>query len=204
MAANKLICYSDPTDHYSHRIRLLLAEKNVAANVVDVHKEESLSVLGEINPYGTLPTLVDRDLVLYETPVIMEYLDERYPHPPLLPDFPVKRAGARLLMHRIQRDWCQLADCILDPFSKETERKKLRKELAESLTGVAVLFESRSFFLSDTFSMVDCCLLPVLWRLPQMGIELTQKSRPLLDYMDRGFARESFRTSLSSIEFEIR
>lgn len=103
---NKLTCYSDPADHYCHRIRLVLAEKNVAVEVIDIEAGRRPPMLAEVNPYGSVPTLVDRDLALYEPTVVMEYLDERYPHPPLLPDYPVKRANSRLLIHRIQRDWC--------------------------------------------------------------------------------------------------
>ncbi|VTL97765.1 stringent starvation protein A [Pseudomonas aeruginosa] len=109
---NKLTCYSDPADHYCHRIRLVLAEKNVSVDVVDIQAGRCPPELAEVNPYGSVPTLVDRDLALYEPTVVMEYLDERYPHPPLLPDYPVKRANSRLLIHRIQRDWCALVDRI--------------------------------------------------------------------------------------------
>lgn len=132
---NKLTCYSDPADHYCHRIRLVLAEKNVAVEVIDIEAGRCPPMLAEVNPYGSVPTLVDRDLALYEPTVVMEYLDERYPHPPLLPDYPVKRANSRLLIHRIQRDWCSLVDRILDARSKEAERVQARKELRESLTG---------------------------------------------------------------------
>lgn len=125
---NKLTCYSDPADHYCHRIRLVLAEKNVAVEVIDIEAGRCPPMLAEVNPYGSVPTLVDRDLALYEPTVVMEYLDERYPHPPLLPDYPVKRANSRLLIHRIQRDWCSLVDRILDARSKEAERVQARKE----------------------------------------------------------------------------
>lgn len=201
---NKLTCYSDPADHYCHRIRLVLAEKNVAVEVIDIEAGRCPPMLAEVNPYGSVPTLVDRDLALYEPTVVMEYLDERYPHPPLLPDYPVKRANSRLLIHRIQRDWCSLVDRILDARSKEAERVQARKELRESLTGVSPLFADKTYFLSEDFSLVDCCLLPILWRLPLLGIELPRQAKPLLDYMERGFARESFRASLSSVERDMR
>jgi RNA polymerase-associated protein len=157
-----------------------------------------------VNPYGSVPTLVDRDLALYESTVIMEYLDERYPHPPLMPVYPVARANTRLLIHRIQRDWCVLVDRILDSRQKDADRALARKELRESLTGVSPLFAEKSFFLSDELSLVDCCLLPILWRLPVLGIELPRQAKPLLDYMERQFARDSFQASLSSIERDMR
>ncbi|WP_374440112.1 glutathione S-transferase N-terminal domain-containing protein [Pseudomonas panipatensis] len=203
-AVNKLSCYSDPADHYCHRVRLVLAEKNVTADILEVEAGRCPPRLAEVNPYGSVPTLVDRDLALYESTVIMEYLDERYPHPPLMPVYPVARANTRLLIHRIQRDWCVLVDRILDSRQKDAERALARKELRESLTGVSPLFAEKSFFLSDELSLVDCCLLPILWRLPVLGIELPRQAKPLLDYMERQFARDSFQASLSSIERDMR
>lgn len=203
-ATNRLVCYSDPSDHYSHRVRLVLAEKSVDAQIIDVAEGRQPSRLLEVNPYGSMPTLIDRDLTLYESTVIMEYLEERYPHPPLMPVYPVARANSRLLMHRIQRDWCTLVDTVLDSRRDETARIKARKELRESLTGVSPLFAEKPFFLSDEQSLVDCCLLPILWRLPVMGIELPRPAKPLLDYMERQFAREVFQTSLSVAERDMR
>ncbi|HLD66782.1 MAG TPA: glutathione S-transferase N-terminal domain-containing protein [Pseudomonas sp.] len=201
---NRLACYSDPADHYSHRVRIVLAEKGVSAEIITVEPGRIPPKLTELNPYGSVPTLVDRDLALYESTVIMEYLDERYPHPPLLPVYPVARANSRLLIHRIQRDWCRHVDLILDSRSKEPARVQARKELRESLTGVSPLFADKAYFLSDELSLVDCCLLPILWRLPILGIELPKPAKPLLDYMDRQFAREAFRLSLSGAERDMR
>ncbi|HHJ4328547.1 TPA: glutathione S-transferase N-terminal domain-containing protein [Klebsiella pneumoniae] len=203
-AVNTLTCYSDPADHYSHRVRLVLAEKGVSASIIDVRPGQCPEQLADANPYASVPTLLDRDLSLYETAVIMEYLDERYPHPPLLPIYPVERAKSRLLMHRIQRDWCSLADRILDSRSSEPQRSQARKELRESLSGVSPLFADKPFFLSDELSLLDCCLLPLLWRLPLLGIELPRPATPLLDYMERMFAREGFRASLSDAERRMR
>ncbi|AAY39148.1 stringent starvation protein A [Pseudomonas sp. SZ57] len=201
---NRLACYSDPADHYSHRVRIVLAEKGVSAEIIEVVAGRHPPQLIEVNPYGSVPTLVDRDLALYESTVVMEYLDERYPHPPLLPVYPVARANSRLLIHRIQRDWCGLVDLILDTRSKEPARVQARKELRESLAGVSPLFAEKAFFMSDELSLVDCCLLPILWRLPILGIELPRPAKPLLDYMERQFAREAFQTSLSAAEREMR
>jgi len=201
---NRLACYSDPADHYSHRVRIVLAEKGVSAEIISVGAGRHPPKLIEVNPYGSLPTLVDRDLALWESTVVMEYLDERYPHPPLLPVYPVARANSRLLMHRIQRDWCNLVDLILDSRTKEPARVQARKELRESMTGVSALFADKPFFLSDEQRLVDCCLLPILWRLPVLGIELPRPAKPLLDYMERQFAREAFQASLSGVERDMR
>ncbi|WP_313515115.1 glutathione S-transferase N-terminal domain-containing protein [Pseudomonas sp.] len=201
---NRLACYSDPADHYCHRVRLVLAEKGIAAEIIEVHPGRCPPRLAEANPYGSVPTLVDRDLALYESTVVMEYLEERYPHPPLMPVYPVARGNTRLLIHRIQRDWCVLVDRILDARSKEAERVQARKEPRESLTGVSPLFGDKPYFLSEEMSLVDCCLLPILWRLPMLGIELPRPAKPLLDYMERQFAREAFKASLSAVERDMR
>lgn len=196
--------FSDPGSHYSHRVRIVLAEKGVTVDVINVDPDNPPEELGDLNPYNALPTLVDRDLVLYEPNIMMEYLDERFPHPPLLPVYPVARANSRLMMHRIQKDWCGLVDQILaKPNVKASEAA--RKELRESLLATAPLFGQMPFFLSEEFSIVDCCMAPILWRLPALGIELPEKqAKPLLQYMERMFQREGFKASLSETEEDIR
>lgn len=197
--------FSDARDHYSHRVRIVLAEKGVSVEMVDVDPKNKPEELAELNPYNELPTLVDRDLSLYETKVMMEYLDERFPHPPLLPVYPVARAQSRLWMERIERDWCPLVDTIVNGKSKDAATKA-RKELKESLLAIAPIFAEKPFFMSEEFTLVDCCLGPVLWRLDAMDIKLpkTKQAKPLEDYMDRLFARESFQESLSELEKEMR
>ncbi|WP_330926142.1 glutathione S-transferase N-terminal domain-containing protein [Candidatus Sororendozoicomonas aggregata] len=201
---SSMIFFSDPADHYSHRVRIVLAEKGVAVNIQNSSPDNLPQELSELNPYNTLPTLVDRDLVLYEPNVMMEYLDERFPHPPLLPVYPVSRAQSRLMMHRIQKDWCTLVDLILDPKTKETPANRARKELRESLLAVAPVFAEKPFFMSDDFTLVDCCVVPIIWRLPKLGIELPKQGKAILDYGERLFERESFQDSLSEIEREMR
>lgn len=203
-ATNRLACYSDPADHYSHRVRYVLAEKGVSVEVIDVDAAHCPAKLSEVNPYASVPTLVDRDLALYEPNVITEYLEERYPHPPLLPVYPVARANTRLLVHRVQRDWCSLVDKIADRRTADALRAQARKELRESLTGVSPVFAEKPFFMSDEISLVDCCLLPILWRLPKLGIELPRAAKPLLDYMEVNFARDAFQVSLSDVERDMR
>ena len=203
IAANKrssMAFFSDPNDHYCHRVRIVLAEKGVTVDIVDVEPGNHPQELAEANPYNTVPTLLDRDLVLYEPNIMMEYLDERFPHPPLLPVYPVARANSRLLVYRIQRDWCGLVDVLSNPASSAAAMTKARKELRESLVGVAPVFAEMPFFMSDEFSLVDCSLAPILWRLSHFGIELPPQAKPLQDYMDRIFAREGFIGSLSAAE----
>jgi RNA polymerase-associated protein len=202
---SSMTLFSDPTCQYSHRVRIVLAEKGVTVDIEDIEASGVTEEILEANPYGTLPTLVDRDLALYESKVVMEYLDERFPHPPLLPVYPVARAQSRLWIHRIERDWCSLIDQIVaSPDSKKAEAA--RKEFRESLISVASIFADMDFFMNEEFTLVDCCLGPMLWRLPQLGIDLpsNRQVKPLLDYMDRLFARPSFEESLTDLEREIR
>src|SRR5690625_4714808 len=165
---SSMIFYSDGNSQYSHRVRIVLAEKGVTVETVNVDPDNPPEDLTSLNPYNSLPTLVDRDLVLYEPNIMMEYLDERFPHPPLLPVYPVARANSRLLMYRIQRDWGVLVDILSNPKSPAAAITKARKELRESLAGVAPVFAEMPFFMSDEFSLVDCCLAPILWRLPAL------------------------------------
>ncbi len=195
---------SDPTCHYSHRVRIVLAEKGVAVDIQDVDPENKPQELAELNPYNSLPTLVDRELVLYEPNVMMEYLDERFPHPPLLPVYPVARAQSRLHLYRIERDWCRLIDLILDPKTKDTPANRARKELRESLVATSPLFSELPYFMSEEFTLVDCAVAPLLWRLPSLGIDLPKQAKALEAYAERLFARESFKESLSELEKEMR
>jgi len=197
--------YSDSDSHYSHRVRIVLAEKGVTVEVVESDANNKPAELADMNPYNSLPTLVDRDLVLYESKVMMEYLDERFPHPPLLPVYPVARGISRQLIYRIERDWCTLVDSILSSGS-ERVIEKARKELREGLLSIAPIFAEKEFFMSEEFTLVDCCLAPILWRLPVLGVELpnTKQAKPLLTYMEALFERESFKESLTEIERELR
>jgi len=184
---------------------MVLCEKGVTVDIVDVdlsHKPEELS---EINPYGTLPTLLDRDLVLYKSTVIMEYLDERFPHPPLLPVYPVARAQCRLLMHRIELDWSGRVDVLMAGKGRETAMDKARKELRESLAAIAPVFADRPFFMSEEFTLVDCFVAPILWRLNAMDLKLTSRQlKPMQRYMNDMFERETFQESLTEFEMEMR
>ncbi len=197
--------YSDGRSQYSHRVRIVLAEKGVTVEIIDVDQENKPEDLADLNPYNSLPTLVDRDLVLYEPNIMMEYLDERFPHPPLFPVYPVARAQSRLWIYRIEKDWCALVDTIMSGKGSEAALDKARKELKESLTSIAPIFAEKPFFMSDEFTIVDCCVTPILWRLPAMGIQLPQTKavKPLLAYRDRLFDRDAVLSSLSEQEKEM-
>ncbi|WP_199609670.1 stringent starvation protein SspA [Flocculibacter collagenilyticus] len=204
VTANKrpvMTLFSNSNDIYSHQVRIVLAEKGVS---VDIHKVEMDNLpedLYEVNPYGTVPTLVDRELGLFVAKIIMEYLDERFPHPPLMPVYPVARGRSRLMMHRIESDWYTLAENILNEKDVEASRQQLK----ESLLSLAPIFGETPFFMSEEFSLIDCYLAPLLWRLPLLGIELDGTgSKEIKAYMIKVFERESFQASLTDEEREIR
>lgn len=192
--------FSDVDDVYSHQVRIVLAEKGVNVEILAVKHDEPGSDLLALNPYGTVPTLIDRELVLYEARIIMEYLDERFPHPPLLPVYPVARAETRKMMHRIEQDWYYLMNYIL----RDENAEQARANLLESLTSLDPIFADKPFFLSDEFSLLDCALAPLLWRLPKLGLEIGPECTGLIAYMQRVFKRESFQTSLTDAERQIR
>ena len=196
--------YSDATDQHSHRVRMVVSEKGVNIERVDVDSKRRPIDLGDLNPYNTLPTLFDREIVLYESAVIMEYLDERFPHPPLLTVYPVERAQARLMMHRIDKEWSGHVDLLMSGDRSEAATEA-RKALRDNLIGSAQVFSQNRFFLSDEFSLVDCYVAPILWRLKAMRITLPDRQvRPIRRYMKRIFERDSFRASLTEAEVEMR
>jgi len=194
--------FSGDTDVYSHRARLVLAEKGINVDIVPVEAGNLPEDLIDLNPYGSVPTLVDRELVLYSSQVIMEYLDERFPHPPLMPVDPVSRANNRLMLYRIELDLYNQLDTIIN--GNEKDATKARKIIRDNLTAVSPVFEHKPFFMSDEFTLVDCYLAPLLWRLPVLGVSLPKQAAPLLEYAERIFARDSFKESLTELEREMR
>lgn len=195
--------FSRPTDVHSHRTRLVLAEKNINIEISSVLGPDLPEDLMDLNPYHTVPTLVDRDLTLYDSRVIVEYLDERFPHPPLMPVDPVTRAQFRLALFRIETDWYSIA-AEVETNADGKLGTKARKMLRESILQSAELFGARPYFLSEEFSLVDCTIAPLLWRLPVYGIDLGKGADSIEDYMDRVFARRSFQQSLTELEQEMR
>lgn len=195
--------FSAPGDPWSHRTRIVLAEKNIGIDIVSVEPGKYPEDLLDLNPYHSVPTLVDRDLVLYDSRVIIEYLDERFPHPPLMPVDPVSRAQFRLALYRIERDWYTL----LHQIEGEDDKKhlpKLRKVLADTIVQGADLFKVKPYFMSDEFSLVDATIAPILWRLPYYEVELPPKAQSVLRYATQVFSRAAFRESLSDREREMR
>ncbi|AWS50578.1 MULTISPECIES: stringent starvation protein SspA [Providencia] len=206
VAPNKrsvMTLFSGPTDIFSHQVRIVLAEKGVSVEIEHVEPGHLPQDLIDLNPYQSVPTLVDRDLTLYDPHIIMEYLDERFPHPPLMPVYPVARGTSRQLMHRIQSDWYSLMSKIENGSAQEAANA--RRQLSEELIAVSPVFAEMEFFMSEEFSLVDCYLAPLLWRLPVLGIELNPSSSKYLQlYMQRVFARDAFLASLTESEREMR
>ena len=185
-----------------HRTRIVLAEKCVSYEVVDVEARGKPEDLLELNPYGTVPTLVDRELALYEPNIIAEYLDERFPHPPLMPVYPVARAKARLIIYRFDREWSPVVNKL------ETGKGDVRaaaKELGNYISQLVPIFQSTPYMMGEEFTLVDCCLAPIMWRLPAWGISFSPAEAKYINkYADRLFQRDSFQASLTEAEQELR
>lgn len=206
VAANKrsvMTLFSGPTDIFSHQVRIVLAEKGVSVEIENVEAGNLPQDLIDLNPYQTVPTLVDRELTLYDSRVVMEYLDERFPHPPLMPVYPVARGSSRLMMHRIEKDWYSLMYKIEN---KDPQADAARKQLKEEFILISPIFNEMPFFMSEEFSLVDCYLAPLLWRLPFWNIDILKgkETEGIRSYMERVFERDSFLASLTEAEREMR
>ncbi|MFT5138675.1 MAG: RNA polymerase-associated protein [Lysobacterales bacterium] len=194
--------YSASENIECHRVRFVLAEKGINVEIVNVDTDPSAAAdLAELSPYNETPTLVDRDLLLYDAGVINDYLDERYPHPPLMPVDPVSRARLRLVHYRILRDWYPLAHEIEAASPRKAD--KPRKQLKESIIAANELFKHGSFVLGEELSLVDCTLGPLFWRLPVYGIQLGRPAIAIQNYIQRLISRKSFKTSLTQAEREL-
>jgi len=195
--------YSGNTCIRSHQVRFVLSEKGISTEIIHNDGNVVSEDLMTLNPYASLPTLVDRELVLYESGVIIEYLDERYPHPPLMPVSPVDRAKLRLALKTLEKDIIEPAmelDLALGTRVENVQRKKLKSVLISS----SDLFNLQRFFLSDDFTVADCVITPVLWRLNLYGIDSSIFSKAMNSYMERVFSRPGFKESLTEDEEEMR
>jgi len=194
--------YSSETGLDSHRVRFVIAEKGINVDVINITQNESAAAdLAEINPYNSAPTLVDRDLVLYNAGVINDYLDERYPHPPLMPVDPVSRAQLRLIHHRVRQDWYSLAYEIEASTGKKSEQ--VARQLKESIIAANDLFKVQDYLLSDELTLVDCMLGPLMWRLSHYGVRLGKPGSSVETYAQRIFSKASFKSSLTMAEREL-
>ena len=198
---NALTLFSSPDCVVCHRVRLVLAAKGVSYELVPVDTANPPEDLLDLNPYHSVPTLVDRDLVLYAASVVSEYLDERYPHPPLMPVDPLSRARLRLAIVRIERDWLPYVDQIqAGGRPAEAARKRLRDVLLSSIP----LFKAAKFFLNPELSLADCALAPLIWRLPSLSVALPREAHVINEYGDRIFRNPGFTRSLTPEEKALR
>jgi stringent starvation protein A len=193
-----MVLYSDSISPIGHAVRIVLAEKDVNVEINFIDDDNRPEVLNELNPYNSILTLIDRDLVLYDAQIIMEYLDERFPHPPLMPVDPVNRASNRQLRYRVMRDLYSVVD-ELDS-DNEIAAANAKKVLRDNLTSIAPAFAQMPYFMSEEYSLVDCCMAPLMLRLNQYGIKLPMSGKPLQQYADRLFERQAFKTSMSEVE----
>ena len=194
--------FSGNTCIRSHQVRFVLREKGITTDIQNVDGKKAPEDLIALNPYASIPTLTDRELVIYDSGVIIEYLDERYPHPPLMPVSPVDRAKIRLALVSLEADIVSTAielDAALGSRNENSLRKKLKSMLNASLD----LFSSNKYFLNDELTVIDCVLAPILWRLEYFGISLGKEQKAITDYMERVFSRETFQNSLSEDEEEM-
>lgn len=197
-----MVLYSDSIDPIGHSVRLVLAEKDINVEINYVEDGALPEEVVELNPYNSTLTLIDRDLVLYEAQIIMEYLDERFPHPPLMPVDPVARANNRQFRYRVMRD---LYGCLEDMSGdNEIAAANAKKQLRDHLTAIASVFTQMPYFMSEEYSLVDCCMAPLLWRLEYYGIKLPSSAKALQKYAERLFERETFKASLSAQERELQ
>jgi stringent starvation protein A len=194
--------YTSASSIECHRTRIVLCEKDIVHEVIMVDPKKMPEDLVDLNPYANLPTLVDRDLVLYNSRVIMEYLEERFPHPPLMPVGPVQRAQTRLALFQVEHDWYPLVDII--ETKGEKAAAKAKKDLTDSIASIAEVFSVMPYFLSEEFSLVDASVAPILWRLRHYGIEMPKEANAINTYADRLFERDGFKLSLTESERELR
>lgn len=193
--------YSGTTCPYSHRCRIVLYEKGMDFEVIDVDLMSRAEDIAAINPYNKVPVLVERDLVLYEANIINEYIDERFPHPQLMPPDPVMRGRARLFLHRFEQELYNHVGAI-EQGGKPAD--KARAVIRDNLTQLAQILTRQKFLLGDEFSMLDVAIAPLLWRLEHYGIQMGKDAAPLMKYAERLFSRQGFIDALTPSERAMR
>ena len=194
---------SGPLCIFSHCCRMVLIEKDIECSIEYISGNDDPTRLAEINPYLETPSLRDRDLTLYDTWVVIEYLDERFPHPPLMPIDPVNRGKTRLVLSRLMRDWLQPVN-QLGETATPNPSAELKKSIHDGLLALSPLFAQQPFFQSTEYTLADAYIIPLLWRLPALGIDLPKQAKPVIDYAERMFARPTFAGSLSPQEAGLR
>lgn len=192
--------FSDPSDFNSHRVRVVAKEKDIVIDIKEVDPNHIPEDVLLASPYGTLPALVERDVKLYDPLVIIEFLDERYPYPPLMPVDPAYRAQARQTLNYIRREW---EPSIYTIVQGEKGIDKARKHLRDEFIKLTPVFQHKPYFMSDEYTVLDITLSVIFWRINQLGIDLPKSHKGLYEYAKRMYERESFRDSLTDLELEM-
>jgi stringent starvation protein A len=194
--------YSATTCPFSHRCRIVLYEKGMDFQIIDVDLHNKPEDLAIMTPYSRVPVLVERDLILYESNIINEYIDDRFPHPQLMPADPVMRARARLFLYRFEQELFCHIDAVEHGNPKTAD--KARAAIRDNLTVIAPVFAKQKHMLGEEFSMLDVAIAPLLWRLDNYGIQLPKQAAPLLKYAERLFSRPAFIDALTASEKAMR
>ena len=202
---SSMVLFHDEIGHQSHKVRIVLSEKGISADLEALDPENIPKEILEVNPKGFLPLLLDRELALYKSQLIVEYLDERFPHPPLLPVYPVSRAQFRLILQRIEKDWAENLDILENSSSTKPQINKARNDLQKNISNSLSLFDNKKFFRNDEFSVLDSVITPILLRLEyhQIKIPNNKGSKPLFDYIERMQDLPSVKESFTSLEIEL-
>ena len=201
-----MVLYSGTTCPYSHRCRFVLFEKGMDFEIRDVDLFAKPEEIALMNPYNEVPILVERDLILYESHIINEYIDERFPHPQLMPGDPVARARVRLFLLNFEKELFAHVNLLESRGVKATDKQleKARVQIRDRLTQLAPIFLKNKYMLGDDFSMLDVAIAPLLWRLDYYGIELSKNALPLLKYAERIFSRPAYIEALTPSEKVMR
>ena len=194
---SSMTLYTNSDNPFCHRIKMILAEKDISADIIDVAAENKLEELYELNPYGGVPTLMTKDLIVYEPNIIFEYLEERFPYPPLLSVFPLERAQARMLCKKIDSEWMPFLINALNSYNEEI-RQANKISLLKALFSLIPVLSRHPYLLGEDFTIADCSLAVILYNLPKLDVRLPEKAMPLIKYAKRLFARNSFRKSIKN------
>ena len=201
---SSMVLFHNEIGHQSHKVRIVLSEKGISADLEPLDPENLPKEILEVNPKGFLPLLIDRELALYKSQLIVEYLDERFPHPPLLPVYPVERAQTRLILHRIEEEWTHHVN-ILEGVSANTAKKNSsRKELKKNITNSMMLFDGSEYFRSEEFSVLDATIIPILIRLKFLGVDIpnNKSTKNMHEYLERMVDNDFVQESLTLRERE--
>ena len=202
-----MIFYSEEKGHFSHMVRIVLAEKDISCEIKEFNPDGKLpEELATLSPYNKLPVIVDREVTIYEPRIILEYLDERFPHPPLLPIYPNEKAECKLLIQRIENDWLPIIDKMMALNVSQKEFDANKKQLATLLSGIVLVLKEKPYFMSDEFTLVDCYMSAILYRLPYLGVSVPKSKNfeSVKKYQDKLFSRPSFDLSLTDTERDLK